>query len=326
MPLVDWLKRNKVLAVILVLIGGYFFLTFTFSFLRSFAGYNSRSVSYEMAPAGANMGIGGVSADALSYSSRKATSPTYVNESVDINVPQADRKVVEESNFSLQVKEVPETLQAIKAKAESYGGFMVSSNMSRPMEAPYGTIIVRIPSSSVDDFNNFLRVNAMKVVSENLSGYDVTDQYSDIDSRLVLLKTTQARFEQMYNQAVTIEDMLRVQNEIMSLQNQIDSLIGQKKYLEDVASSVRYTIYLSSDEYSLPYAPQTSWRPEVVFKNAVRSLVGTLRGFGTLFIWFAVYAVIWLPIILIIVFGVKYFKRRKQKKTVVAPPASTQSV
>jgi len=95
---------------------------------------------------------------------------------------------------------------------------------------------------------------------------------------------------------------LTVQRELISLQNQIDSLKGQQKYLEQTAQLAKVTIYLSSDEMALPYAPSATFRPDVIFKLAVRSLVGALRGVATLAIWIIVFGVIWVPVLVIIIF------------------------
>ncbi len=62
----------------------------------------------------------------------------------------------------------------------------------------------------------------------------------------------------------------------------------------------KVTIYLSTDEMALPYAPSNAWRPAVIFKLAVRSLIGSLRSLASVLIWIVVYSVIWLPILIAI--------------------------
>ncbi len=118
----------------------------------------------------------------------------------------------------------------------------------------------------------------------------------------------------MLDKAVNVDEILRVQNEILNTQSQIDSYKGQAKYLENTASSVKITVYLSTDEYSLPYAPQDGFRPNVIFKQAVRALVLTLRGLASKGIWVAVYSVIWVPILASAVLVRKFLKNRKTPK------------
>ena len=138
------------------------------------------------------------------------------------------------------------------------------------------------------------------MVSENLTGEDVTDQFVDIDARLATLYRTKAKFEEILDKAVKVEDLLNVQRELINLQTQIDSLKGQQLYLEKSAAMAKITIYLSTDELALPYAPSEAWRPTVILKLAVRSLVGNLRNFGSALIWIGVYSVVWVPILIVL--------------------------
>jgi len=148
---------------------------------------------------------------------------------------------------------------------------------------------------------------SVKVVSESISGRDVTDQYVDLDARLQVLLKTKSKFEQILDQAVEVKDLLNVQRELTSLQSQIDSVKGQQKYLEQSAKLSKITAYLSTDELSLPYAPTKAWRPQVVFKTAVRSLISNFRSLGNLIIWSAVY----LPLLIPLIFLIRFIKKKQ---------------
>ena len=223
--------------------------------------------------------------------------------------PEAtDRMVVQNSTLSLLVKNTSETLRTVKQEVESFGGYMVESTLSNPSENGSGNITVRIPSNSLEKMLEKVKNLAVKVVSENLMGTDVTDEYVDIAARIKILEGNKTLFESLMNEAKEISDILNIQQQIMNLQSQIDSYKGQQNYLEKTAAMAKITIYLSTDEYELPYAPSEPWRPEVVFKQAVRSLVGNLRKIGTFTIWLAVYSVVLIPILILI-----FFLRKKRK-------------
>ena len=311
---IEWIKRNKLATFLIVFVA--------FLFLRSVS--NNNNIRPKIVQRGAMMESQGVSGTGIgavtgmadfvapgAMSKSYQTSP-YPQESVSLS-PTA-RKVVEETSLSLQVKDVSQSVQDIKNKAQSLNGFMVNAYVSKPEEASSGNITIRVPSETSEEMLNFLRANAVKVVSENLSGSDVTDQYSDIDAKLAILIENKATMESFMRRAENIDEILRVQNQIFALQDQIDSLKGQKKYLEDVSSSMKMTVYLSTDEFSLPYSPDNNWRPEVVLKNAVRSLVITLRGLAERLIWITVFAVIWIPLVIVAYFVWKWYKKRKLEK------------
>jgi hypothetical protein len=208
-------------------------------------------------------------------------------------VDVAERMVITETYMSLVVSDVGAVLIKIQKTAEEAQGFLVNSNVSRPEGAASGSISVRVPSDKKDEVLDKFRSFGVKVVSENVSGRDVTDQYVNIEERMKILMGTKQKFEEIMARAVTVADLLDVQRELSNLQGRIDSLQGQKEYLEKSADLTKITVYLSTDELALPYTPDKAWRAEVIFKQAVRSLVGTVRDLGSLLIWVVVYSPLW---------------------------------
>ena len=223
-----------------------------------------------------------------------------------------DRLVITDTSLSLQVKDVSQSINTIQQETQKLGGFLVNSHLSKPEMAASGNITIRIPSDKLPQALEVFRSLAVKVVSESVVGTDVTDQYEDLDARLAVLYKTKAKFESIMDQAIKISDLLEVQRELVSLQSQIDSVIGQQQYYQKSADLSKVVIYLSTDDLSLPYAPTGQWRPLVVFKTAVRSLLQTLRSFGNLVIWLGVYSVVIIPLYLLF----KFIKKKIQAKQI----------
>jgi len=219
----------------------------------------------------------------------------------------ANRLVIQDSSLSLQVKDVAVEIKSIESIAKTLGGYLVNSNLSRPDSAASGNITVRVPEDKRPEALEVFKKLAVKVVSESVSGTDITDQYVDLEAQLDVLLQTKSKYLSILNQATRVEDLLNVQQQLTSIQQQIDGVKGQQKYYEQSAKLSLISIYLSTDELALPYAPTNVWRPAVVFKEAVRSLIANFRNLGSLLIWGVVYLPILIPVGLII----WYFKRRK---------------
>lgn len=293
--ILDWVKKNK-LAVFLLLV--IFFLLLK----NRPASFIQRNIGeYQMASKGLGIGGGGGSFEAPVPQEPAPVSPVNFKE----------RLVIKDSYLSLVVNNVLETQKMIIKKTEELGGYMVSSNLDKPEETPSATVVIRVPSEKLEKALSYFRSLSVKIVSENLSGYDITDQYVDVEKRLETLYKTKAKFEEILEKASRVSDILEVQRELINLQSQIDSLKGQENYLKESAKLAKITVYLSTDELSLPYAPSDSWRPKVIFKQAVRSLVSSLRKIATLAIWLAVYSVILVPLCLIVYLIYKFSKRKK---------------
>lgn len=224
---------------------------------------------------------------------------------------ETKRLTIQNSDLSILVSNIKETALKISDYTLDNGGFMVNSSFSNPNDEGSGNITVRIPQRKFKEALVYFESISVKVIYENLNGEDVTDQYTDIKSRLITLYTTKTKFEEILNKATLIPDILNVQREIINLQMQIDDLKGQEMYLEKNSDLSKITIYLSTDELELPYQPKEVWRAEVIFKRAVRSLIQNLREATTLIIWIVVYSLIWLPLLLV---GL-IVKRRFNKKS-----------
>lgn len=300
--MLNWIKTHKLVLLLLLII----LLLFS-SQLSGFLGFSKNSNFNMPAPNGLGDYSGEISMALPKTSGIGVPNfiPSYRRESpptTDIS----NRMVVRESSLSLLVKNVVETQAHILKTAQSLGGYMVSTDLSNPQDAPSSTVVLRIPAKDMDNALKMFKDLSIKVVSERLLGNDVTDQYVDNQSRLDILLRTKAKFDDMLSKAITVQDTLTVQKEIINLQSQIDSIKGSQQYLEKTTQMARLTIYLSTDEIALPYAPSGSWRPDVIFKLAVRSLISNLRNLGSLAIWLGVYSIIWIPILI----GFIIYKRK----------------
>ena len=305
MRLINWVKQNKLAVLLLALVGLYLLR----NIVNSFFGVSLRNLDVsKTTPVSPSYSGSGASPEFSNLTSTSFRPPTQ-DYAPQPNV--SNRLVIQESNLSLLVKDVADVRNKIVGYAQTSGGYMVSSNVSNPQDAPSATVIVRIQSDKLEEALTFFRSLSIKVVSENLLGKDVTDQYVDIDTRITQLEKTKTKLEEILSLATEISDITNLTQQILNYQNQIDSYKGQQDALEKNAQLAKLTIYLSTDEIALPYAPSETFRPQIIFKLAVRSLVGFLRNLATLVIWLGVYSVVWVPVLLI----VWYLRKRRSKKS-----------
>lgn len=301
--MVNWIKTHKLVLLLILII--VYFVTPIFTGFGILGNVKIPSTYDNTGSSSLKMGLptsgGGINSPNLIYPGQSESPPT-----TDI----ANRMVVRESTLSLLVKDVTQTQSQIIKIAQNLGGYMVSTDLSNPQDAPSSTVVLRIPAKDMDNALKMFKDLSVKIVSESLSGEDVTDQYVDNQSRLDTLLRTKAKFDDMLTKASTVQDTLNVQREIINLQAQIDSVKGSQQYLEKTSQMAKLTIYLSTDEIALPYAPSQTWRPDVIFKLAVRSMIETARNIGSLIIWLGVYSVIWVPILVIYIIYRKKFPKK----------------
>ncbi len=298
-----WANSHKLVvvlsAVILILLAKPFEMFSTVGVRQ-----NMYNTGYDMALPVAGGGVSEMGA----VSSKMATAPMPFAQGVKVT-SSTDRMIVTDTWLSLVTKNVKETLNNIEKTTKDMGGFMIDSSLSTPEGAASGNISIRVPKDKLKEVLETIHGFGLRVVDEHVTGQDITDQYSDLEAQLDILQKTKSKFETILSQATTVADMLNVQRELISLQSQIDSIKGQQQYMKSNADFSRITVYLSTDDFSLPYAPEQSWRPQVTFKLAVRGLVGTMRSIADKAIWIVVYAPIWIPFLLIVLF---WYKKRSK--------------
>lgn len=304
-PLLAWVKANKLSSFLLaVVVFGFFNLNQsarTFS-TQTNSGFSRTSSNIMMDSAPAPM------------MAKNFSLPIAGGGSGAPDVAPADRLVSRTTSLSIKVTNVSESLAQIEAMAVKLGGFMVDTNVSSLDAGADGSISIRVPSEKRDAALVTLRQTGVRVVSENVQGTDITDQFQDITEQLRILNLTKTKFETLLNKAEKVSDMLEVQRELSSLQSQIDSYKGQQEYLSNSAKFTLITAYLSTDELALPYSsPSQAWRPAVIFKEAVRGLMSDLRGLGNNLIWLGVYTPFWLPVLL----GYIWWAKRQKSRQVV---------
>lgn len=297
MPIINWIKTHKLIVALFLVIA---FLLFRNNIVLP------QTSSRNLPPAKNFTGTGD-----LSEINPRSLS-TAPQEEISKTSESKDRIVIQNSNLSLLVGDVRKVGDEIISYAKNIGGFMVSTSYTKPDVSPFATITVRVPAEKLDETLAHFRQLAIKVTSENLVGTDVTEEYTDIEARLETLQKTKTKFEGILEKAQSVSDILEVQRELINLQEQIDSLKGQKEALEKGANLTKITIYLSTDEFALPYTPDKVFRPNVIFKSAVRSLISTLQAIGGILIWVGVFAVIWVPL-LVSYLLYKRFRGKRQR-------------
>ena len=200
-----------------------------------------------------------------------------------------ERLVVRNANLSIVVDNPEASVASISRLAESMGGFVVSSNVyqtsygdSRLEEAviaKQASITIRVPSDQLDQALDQIKDAAVEVRSQNMSGQDVTEEYTDLQSRLGNLEAAESELREIMESASErdeIEDVLAVLNELRRVREEIEVLRGRIQYLEQSARLSSISVELLPDVASQPLQIGR-WTPEGTAREAVEALVGALQ-------------------------------------------------
>lgn len=245
-----------------------------------------------------------------------------------------ERMVIRNANLSLIVTDPAETADEISRIATSRGGYVISSNIyqttygQQNIPVTRGSISIRVLSDSLDAALDEIKDLAVEVDSESVSGEDVTDQYTDLNSRLRNLEAAEEQLLEIMDTATETEDVLQIFNELKAVREEVEVLRGQMEYLEDSARLSQVTVELIPDEMSQPLQIG-GWEPKGTIREAVEALVNALQFLVDAGIWFLICVVpvgLILGVPLYFAFRAIIRKRRAKKSDNKAETTSAPEV
>lgn len=277
------------------------------------------TVDRELAPGAASEPqSGGFSEEAVQYD---ATANTGYTDSVS---PTTERMVIKDVQLSMAVDDPESSAARIQALAEGMGGYVVSlymyqTTLENGAKVPQGTITVRVPAERLTEALDKIKAETKQpVISENINSQDVTAQYTDLDSRLRNLEAAEKQLQQIMDDATRTEDVLAVYSQLVSTREQIELIKGQMQYYEQAAALSSVQVDLMTNEAVQPLSIG-SWQPKGVAKDAIQTLINTLKWLANAAIWIILYVLpvvicVFGPIALIVWGTLRLYRKRKKAK------------
>ncbi len=175
---------------------------------------------------------------------RAPSEDTMLSQSaiVQASTMAADRKIIRNGDLTLETGSPTDGLRKITAVAESHGGFVVNSEFTqnrveagaKPSQTV--TVIARVPASQFASALEEIRGAGERVISEKISGQDVSEEYLDLEARLRTKKALEAQFLEIMKQAHKVQDALDVQSQLADVRTEIERLEGRRRFLENQAA------------------------------------------------------------------------------------------
>ena len=255
-----------------------------------------------MGRAEGGMGSAGMVAPSIlpgedAFYGKTTTSMYYPYPGSDDALTVQDRSVQKFASHSLVVTDVDQYVRTLKEYFQNNGGIVLSFSQGSQNDYTYANMTVKVPLYKFDEAVSKVKENVKKVVFANEDSQDITGQVVSIDNQLQTLQDNKAKQEISLEEATTATDKRRIQLEIDRLTRQIEQLQQSQQIVEDRVDYATLNISVANREY---YFNGEGPRPvQDVLREAWRSLSGT--GFGILYflIWVVVYAIIWVPVLLL---------------------------
>src|SRR5207247_9407050 len=183
-------------------------------------------------------------------------------------------KIVRDGTIALSIPDgsFQEKLARIVAIAHANGGFVLTS---QTQGSAAGTMTIRVPAARFDQA--FGQVGQLGTVeSSTVTGKDVTNQYLDYRAHLQNLIGRRTVLRSLLAQTTTIGESLRIYNELADVQEQIDRIQGELRYLNDQVDESTLTVDLH--EASVP-AGETETNGSIQNPSLSRAFDRAIQGF-----------------------------------------------
>ncbi|HSG42216.1 MAG TPA: DUF4349 domain-containing protein [Anaerolineales bacterium] len=234
------------------------------------------------------------SVDSIGFPVADSTAYEIINQAGDLTVlERSNRMIVKNADIRLLVEDTNVAIDRTTQIVGDSGGYIVSSRVwyqdYAQYQLKYASVTLGVPVDEFEKVLSRLRGLAIEVRDETASGEDVSDQYVDLQSQLVNLEATRERVKSFLDDAKTVEEALRVNQELSNLDAQIEQIKGRMNYLADRSSFSTITINFEPEYPELAPAPKPQgWNPGAVLKDAIKVLTVAYQGIAEFVIWLGV--------------------------------------
>ncbi len=159
-----------------------------------------------------------------------------------------DTKIIRTADVSLEVSNVTGAVAVIQGIATTAGGYVSTTNIGTDYNnRPTGTVVIRIPAAGFDSALSGVQAIG-KVTSISTQGQDVTAEYVDVQAQITAYQNQIAQYNLIMKNATKIEDVLAIQQQIDTVQTNLDRVTGRMKYLNSQIDYSTITVSLHEPE------------------------------------------------------------------------------
>jgi hypothetical protein len=223
----------------------------------------------------------------------------------------ADRKVIKTAYLEIEVGEgkFQKALFDLTRLADNNGGFVSNTQSYSDADGKLtsGSITIRIPhdryNSALDTIKDMGTVESITV-----SGQDVTQEYTDLESRLRNLNAQEEILLDLMSQSDDVGDSIEVQRELSYVMEQIEVIKGRMNYLDNLVSLSTIDVYMHEPE---PITTSSGWGFLEALKRGLRGAVSVFNGI-LVFLIAASPIIVIIAIILVVIWLIVRSRRKRR--------------
>ena len=165
-----------------------------------------------------------------------------------------DKQIIKNAELQMRVKELKPATTAIQEAIRASGGYTASASEIKLSGQVKSEMMIRVPREKFEELLNRLSGYADSITEKRISSEDVTSEYIDTKARIQVKEKTRDQYYEFLKRAKNIDEVLKVQNEITSLQEDIEAATGRINYIQhqSALSSIHLVFYQDIPFATLP--------------------------------------------------------------------------
>jgi hypothetical protein len=209
-------------------------------------------------------------------------------------VTNPSRNLILTANVAMKTQDPWATADKARAITTGLGGDILAMSQTGQGENRSALITVRVPSDRFDEALRQLKLLDGEVLTSNVDAKDVTDQFTDLQARLVAKQAEEQRYLQLFPQAKTVDETLKIDAALGNVRVQIEQLQGQLNLIKNRTEFSTITMSISPI-VTIPTETGGVWDPSKTFAKAIAALSVFFKFAADLAIWILVFG--WIPLI-----------------------------
>jgi hypothetical protein len=217
-----------------------------------------------------------------------------------------DTKIIKTAYMTIEVNDVPGSVEILKNLAARKGGYLSSTNVQKNFNNRLtGSVIIRVPAKEFE--TTLMGVQAIGTVkSVSTQGQDVTEEYVDLQAQKTAYQNQLAQYNEIMKKAVKVEDVITIQQQIDRVQIQLNRLEGRLNYLDSRIDLSTITVNLQEPE---PVGGESAHNFVSTINEGISGFFGMVDAVIIIFLTL-------LPIIIIGGAGYGIYRWNKKRKVV----------
>ena len=164
--------------------------------------------------------------------------PSNVNTALQAGspAPDWDKKIIKTANIKLELKDFNSYNTSIHKNIKAYGAYIAAEEQVQNEDRIENVVTIKVPVLQFEELMNSFNSPGVKVINRRISTEDVTGEVVDTKARIDAKKQVRESYMSLLRQSKNMKEILQVQNEISSIQEELETAAGRVNYLSNQSS------------------------------------------------------------------------------------------